>query len=297
MCAGLPAGFSVPLSNGLPRIVGATVTLGGGGGAIKPESGETLTYGFVFTPDFMRGLSVIVDRYEISLDGAISTISPFNRMQACYLVIQDLSNKICQGITRDPVTGQIIRFEGRDENIALVETSGWDISIYYRARMPRGLPGDRFEFSYLAGITDRFLRQDFATAPIIDCAGYYGSAGSCTDSGLGNRGVPEYRHTISGAWTGGSLTLRGAWRLQGAVDMFPAAPFNTYRLQHIDTWDYFDAGFTYRIAEGISVGGTVTNLFDKEPPIMGSAQRDANTQPSQYDVQGRRYGLSFSWRM
>jgi iron complex outermembrane recepter protein len=296
MCAGLPSGFTVPLTNNLPRIVGATVTVGGGGGAIKPESGETFTVGFVFNPSFIPGLSVIVDRYEITLDGAISTISPLDRMRACYLVLQDLSNKICQGITRDPVTGQITRFEGRDENIALVQTSGWDISVYYRAALPAGVPGDRVELSYLAGITDEFIRQDYASAPRINCAGFYGSSGSCTDSGLGNRGVPEYRHTVNAAWTAGDLTLRGSWRLQGEVDMFPGAPFNTFQVQHIDTWDYFDIGFGYRIGDNLSISGTITNVFDKLPPILGSAQRDANTQPSQYDIVGRRFGISFSWR-
>jgi hypothetical protein len=33
-------------------------------------------------------------------------------------------------------------------------------------------------------------------------------------------------------------------------------------------------------------------LLDKQPPIVGTQQADANTFPASYDVIGRRFGFS-----
>ena len=46
---------------------------------------------------------------------------------------------------------------------------------------------------------------------------------------------------------------------------------------------------------GLTVRGGVENLTDADPPLIPT-QVAANTDPSQYDVLGRRYYLSFSYR-
>jgi iron complex outermembrane recepter protein len=285
----------------LPLIDGA-VAVQGGGEAIRPESGDTYTYGFVYQPQWLRGLSLIVDYYHIQIDDAIGTITPVQLMESCYLVLQDASSALCQKIQRNPA-GQVIRFDQRDTNLTLLKTAGWDFSVGYNARMPVGLPGDRINILFTGGTVDTFVRLLFPSDNLFDCAGKFGG-GACSDAGTGIRAIPQYRHNLNVAWTNDDLTLRFGWRLTGQVDaLIPATPVPTWRnvavntnaVQHIDTQDYLDLGFSYRVTENLRIGGSVTNLFDVEPPLLGSAQSDANTLPGQYDIIGRRFGLNFTW--
>jgi outer membrane receptor protein involved in Fe transport len=198
-----------------------------------------------------------------------------------------------------------VRFDQRDTNLTLLKTSGVDFSIYYNAKLPKALPGDRINITFQGGTVDSFVRLLFPSDNLFDCAGDFGG-GACSDAGTGIRAIPAFRSNLAVAWMDGPLTIRGAWRYQGQVDaLIKRVPepqwrnvaANTNNVQHIDAWDYFDLGFSYKINDNLRIGGTVSNLFDKEPPILGSAQQDANTLPNQYDIIGRRYAINLVWRM
>ena len=296
-------GYIPVVGTGLPLIDNA-VAVQGGGEAIKPESGETYTYGFVLTPQFVPGLSIVVDYYNIQIDDAIGSITPIQLMDSCYLVLQDPNSALCRKITRDS-NGRVVKFDQRDTNLTLLKTSGIDFSIYYNAKLPEALPGDRINISFQGGTVDSFVRLLFPADNLFDCAGDFGG-GACSDAGTGIRAIPAFRSNLAVAWTDGPLTIRGAWRYQGQVDaLIKRVPEPQWRnvapnlnaVQHIDAWDYFDLGFSYRINDNLRIGGTVINVFDKDPPILGSAQQDANTLPNQYDIIGRRYAINLVWKM
>jgi iron complex outermembrane recepter protein len=294
---------SVTLVNGVPLIDNA-VAIQGGGEAIKPESGTTFTYGMVFTPQFLPGFSAIVDYYQIQIDDAIGTITPIQLMDSCYLVLQDANNSLCKKITRN-AAGAVVQYDQRDTNLTLLKTSGIDFSILYSAAMPAALPGDRINISYNGGIVDSFVRLLFPADNIFDCAGKFGG-GACSDAGTGIRAIPEFRSSLNVSWIDGPLTVRGAWRYTGQVDALigrvPQAQWknvaaNLNEVQHIDAWDYFDLGASYTVNSNLRISGTINNVFDKLPPILRSAQQDANTLPNQYDIVGRRYGINIVWKM
>ena len=46
------------------------------------------------------------------------------------------------------------------------------------------------------------------------------------------------------------------------------------------------------MTESLSINAGVNNLFDKKPPVIGSAAEQANTLPSFYDVLGRDFFVS-----
>ena len=68
-----------------------------------------------------------------------------------------------------------------------------------------------------------------------------------------------------------------------------------FRIPH---YDYFDLGASYDVSagflDGLQVRVGVENLTDEDPPIFPSYTQ-ANTDPSQYDVLGRRYYLSLRY--
>jgi iron complex outermembrane recepter protein len=305
LCSALGAAApgAVPLVNGVPLIDNA-VAIQGGGDAIKPESGDTFTYGAVWTPTFLPGFSAIVDYYQIQIDDAIGTINPIQLMDSCYLVIQDANSPLCKKIKRN-AAGLVVEFDQRDTNLTLLKTSGIDFSMLYSRTMPEGLPGDRINIAFNGGIVNSFVRKLFPADNIFDCAGKFGG-GACSDAGTGIRAIPEFRSSFNVAWTDGPLTLRGAWRYTGEVDALigrnpdPSlknVAGNPNFVQHIDAWDYFDLGATYNVNDNLRISGTINNVFDKLPPILGSAQQDANTLPNQYDIVGRRYGINILWKL
>jgi iron complex outermembrane recepter protein len=272
----------------------------GGDPNMQPETGETVTYGFVYTPKFIEGLSMVVDYYKISIDNAISGISADDRLTICYRETRDINSPVCQSIRRDPTTKLITEILTADTNIASLSTSGTDFSIYYNAKLPSALPGDRINISFTGTMLESFQRKadPRPTTLVFDCAGRFGGAalgsGACTDSGLGTRAQPDFRSTLNVAWSAKKLTIRGAWRYFGETDILIP---NANLVQHISPWDYFDLGASYRINDNLRVSGSITNVFDKLPPVLGSNQSDANTLPNQYDIIGRRYGINLVWKM
>jgi iron complex outermembrane recepter protein len=304
--SGAPAPGYIQTVGGAAPLIDGAIRVFGGDLNIKPESGETFTYGFVLTPQSIPGLSVLVDYYEIQLDDAIGSISATQLMDSCYLVLQDANSNICRKITRDPTTGRITRFDTRDANLTLLKTAGTDITISYSAKIPEGLLGDRVSIMFNGGRVNTFQRQLFPSDNLFDCAGKFGG-GVCTDAGTGIRAIPSFRSSLNVGWTSGPLTLRGTWRYSGEVDALlgrnPPPGWigtwvpNTNSVQHIDSWDYFDLGATYVVSDRLRISGTVNNVFDKLPPILGSAQSDANTLPNQYDIVGRRFGINILWKL
>jgi iron complex outermembrane recepter protein len=295
---------TVPLIGGLP-LIDNSVQVQGGGEAIKPESGDTFTYGAVWTPTFLPGFSALVDYYEIQIDDAIGGITPIQLMDSCYLVIQDANSPFCTKITRN-AAGFVTEFNTRDSNLTLLRTTGIDFTMQYSARLPAALPGDRITIAYNGGIVNSFERLLFPSDNQFNCAGKFGG-GACSDAGTGIRAIPEFRSNLNVSWVNGPLTVRGAWRYTGQTDALigrnPPPGWkgvwtpNNNLVQHIDAYDYFDLGASYTINDNLRISGTINNLFDKLPPILGSAQQDANTLPNQYDIIGRRYGINIVWKM
>jgi iron complex outermembrane recepter protein len=301
---GAAAPGAVPLVGGLPLIDGA-VAVQGGGEAIKPESGETFTYGAVWTPTFLPGFSALVDYYQIQIDDAIGSPTPQQLMDSCYLVSQDANSALCRKITRN-AAGLVVKFDQRDTNLTLLKTSGIDFTAQYSAAMPAGLPGDRILIALNGGVVNSFIRLLFPADNVFDCAGYFGG-GACSDAGTGIRAIPSFRSNLNVAWTDGPLTIRSSWRYTGETNALigknPPPGWkgvwtpNNNLVQQIDAWDYFDLGATYNVNNNLRISGTINNIFDKLPPILGSAQQDANTLPNQYDIVGRRYGINIVWKM
>jgi outer membrane receptor protein involved in Fe transport len=58
----------------------------------------------------------------------------------------------------------------------------------------------------------------------------------------------------------------------------------------------FDLAFSLDATDQVSFSFGVNNLFDKKPQLIGDNQEQANTYPSVYDVLGRDYFVSASFR-
>jgi iron complex outermembrane recepter protein len=120
-----------------------------------------------------------------------------------------------------------------------------------------------------------------------------GTAGR--DASLLGRSLPEWKWSFSLRYAWQAMTLDARWRYIGGMKAADTATEPEFRIPH---YDYFDLGASYDVPagflDGLQLRVGVENMTDEDPPIFPSYTQ-ANTDPSQYDVLGRRYYLSLRY--
>jgi len=133
-----------------------------------------------------------------------------------------------------------------------------------------------------------------------ECAGAYGN--TCGEP------TPEFKWTSRASFIDGPLTTSIRWRHLSGVD-------DDDGVGQVDAYDLIDLTFAVDVSERFTVNAGVTNLFDTLPStptfdangvvnnnaqlnslLLGDSQEQANTFPSTYDVLGRRYFVSASFK-
>ncbi|WP_419814297.1 TonB-dependent receptor domain-containing protein [Glacieibacterium sp.] len=72
----------------------------GGNPQLRNEISNTLTYGFVYQPNYIPGLTISADRIEVKLTGALSDFGVNDFLAACYDNVNQPAD-ICSTFTRD----------------------------------------------------------------------------------------------------------------------------------------------------------------------------------------------------
>ncbi len=296
IATGVPANLvfdpSIQSSAFLDQVVGGNPNL-------SPETSETTTIGAVYTPHYVPGLALSVDYYRISLSNAIAPLGGGglqNVLNLCYDTLQNASSVYCQAVHRDPTTGQIVGpnyVTTTNANIGGILTSGFDIEGHYGFATDWGLMGSsRWDLSEDWTYVHEFTLTPVQALPNIKdyCVGAFG--GTC------GQPIPQWKGTSRVTWKTGPLTLSLRARYIGKVTvdsyLVPlrqgATPpaLGTLTNPIIGAQTYIDLTASYDLTSKVVLTAGVRNLFDKNPPILGSSQLPAdNTIPSTYDVEGR----------
>jgi outer membrane receptor protein involved in Fe transport len=269
----------------------------GGNPNVGPEKSDTTTFGLVLQPRFLPGLALSVDYFKINLDGAIAPLGGgiANTLSLCYNTIQDANSVFCKAITRDTLTGQIAApgyVTTTNGNTGGLKTSGVDFDASYRFNLAWGPFGEsRFDIGTNVTYTDEFTATPVQALPATKnyCVGSFGP--TC------GQPIPEWKGTTRITWRSGPATLSLRHRYIGEVTVdtyllpkrlgatFPDKATLTKPV--IKAQSYFDLTGAYDVTEDISVTAGVRNLFDKNPPIVGSSAPSNNTFSATYDVEGR----------
>ena len=197
LAAGVPAGGAIQIgvkpgfiAQGNPNLV--------------PETSVSRTLGIVWSPDFAPGLSVKADYYKIDLKNAITTLSPQDVLNACYL---GGNQTFCDAIQRTPSTGIIFRAVNSVQNIARIATSGIDYGVSYR--LPTSAIG-----TFEVALNGTHIRDYTQTTP-----NFNGSGGVSTQQYVGieqggitfPQGMPANKVNINVDWH------RGNWSADYSV--------------------------------------------------------------------------------
>ncbi len=259
----------------------------GGNPNIMPETGNTKTFGFVLTPNAIKKLSVTVDYYDITITNAVGQIQPIDALTSCYITNPTANNPLCAAVTRDPTTGRIKDAYPIDRNLSLISQNGFDVGIAYSMPVPHWLPGNNLSFAYQGNIVNSYKIQRNEVLPIVECKGTYGSACSSDSTTLVQ---PAYRHLASVGWTMDAASAQVSWQRIGKVRDSSLGSTDV-----IKPVDYIDLNTSYELNDRVKISARIQNLLDKDPPYARKAG-SYNTYPDTYDVLGRTFGVSVTYR-
>ena len=293
---------------------------GGGNPNLKAEVAKTYTFGGVFQPSFVPGLSVTADYYHIAVSGAITTPTTGDVISACFgnITAASATSVACTSIIRDPLTGT---FNGSAatvpglplplSNLGRILTDGIDLTANYRRDIGFGVLNVGFDGNW----THRSLFQATPSSVNRECVGHYSV--NCSLSGSIQ---PKFSWSQRTTLTIGDFDLSLLWRhinkesaestvtVAGVTTQVfgkNAGFFNGNATQDgfstIPSFNYFDFTARANVSDHLTLTATVDNLFDKQPPIVGQgigtqSFNSGNTYPSTYDVLGRRYLVGASIR-
>jgi iron complex outermembrane recepter protein len=301
-------------------IAGQANATGGGNLNLSPEESESWTVGLVFQPDFIPGLSLTIDYYNIVVTDAITSPTPGDAITACFGDADAQGNynpsaaaatdPACTAIRRDPQTGGLNGDPATTRglflatsNLGRLETSGVDFTFNYSRDL--GFAG--LALSGVLNWTDESIFEAVEGVSLSrDCTGLYSAnCGSIQ---------PEWQWSVRSTLTfADRLDVSLLWRHIEAVEyeffnngipgdnafsgVIPSLGGRTFDFNQIEAYDYFDLGLRFTVNDNLTFSLLAQNIFDRDPPVVGNdigstSFNSGNTYPSTYDALGRRYSVS-----
>ncbi|UAJ12343.1 TonB-dependent receptor domain-containing protein [Glacieibacterium megasporae] len=270
---------------------GANVTVPvqtGGNSLLRPETARTWSVGTVLSP--VHGLNLSIDYYNLTVSGAISSLSSGQILANCYGGIANpgfaASNAFCQRIVRDANSGQISLLTSGVFNFNKFDVAGIDFQLDYRFDL------DQVGLSHSSGALQvgsiaTYLSKYTVTPADGTAPTRY--AGAISDTFVTSDGENLYSHP---RWKANSyLTYQNGpfvgtvrWRYIGPMANLdsPAQP--------VPSISYFDADVHYTINKTLTLSAGIVNIGDRQPPFISTLE--LRTDAATYDVIGRTFFLS-----
>jgi outer membrane receptor protein involved in Fe transport len=264
--------------------------LAGGNPDLTEETADTFTAGITFqspsSNPWLSAFQLSVDYYSIEIEDFVTSVPARTFIARCYDPAYnptfDPTNTFCSFFTRRAEDGNIIDALEVNANVGAIETAGIDVQVDWAADMGPG----RFSVNWIMTFLDKWEIQEIPGDPFTPLEGTVGYFGAGDN-------FPEEKSTMNLAYKMGGWGLSAQWRYIGKVDDISVPEFE------LDSQNYFDLTASYAFDEGLLDGATlrvgVINVGDEDPILYPSAQQ-ANTDPTTYDVLGRRYFLNVNYK-
>lgn len=284
---GVPAG-------GAPQQTSQVRQLLGGNPFLQPESGDTKTLGFVYTPDFVDGFDMSVDWWKITLEDVLSSVAANTIVRNC---IREGDATACSFIERTN-TGEIQTIRRSSFNLASIEIEGIDASFNYRlATDSYGTFGFNLNTTY--------------TTSAKTTLGALSEAQSVVGQAEGAFGGPTWRLRSTAAVTWRMNDIDVNWSMRHTSSLTEScvigeinagvcnnvvlndagAPVAADSFNRIGSVVYHDLSAGYALPWNATVRVGTRNLFRKDPPFSLSAF--ANSFLQNYDIPGGTYFVTY----
>lgn len=252
----------------------------GGNPDLGPESGETYTAGAVFTPTFVRNLTLTVDWWKIELDDALNVIDTGVILQQC--LDAGGVGGVCDLIERDSPTnpGEISLVLSNIQNIGSEDGEGIDASFDYSYNT------GEFGLFSVSGSWTHLLERRRSNFP-GDSTVLEGQFDADGDAGF-----PENKFNGFVSWQYGDFTVDYTAQYVGGYD---ANLLFFGGKQSVPDQLYHDIRFGWASPWNTDVAFGVNNVTDNNPPFIDAAF-NANVDEANHRVFGRVFSLSLSTR-
>lgn len=252
------------------------------------ESADSWTAGVVWTPEFIKGLSLAIDYNVIELSDQILALSSLDVLTACYddanfnLADPANGNSYCSLLTRragpynaatNPTAGQFDPFRLAYVNGEFINFSAWTGELAYRWDA-----GNAGVFNFAANAIVR-TRHEVKNTPV-----------SVVDNLVGELSFPKQQYRVTAAWAKGDFGLHAGMRYTSSVMFDDTETVESRAPLTVPSYRLYNAGVSYRLGDYGLLRFNVDNLTDQEPE--GVAMSGVNGV-GDYDVLGRRYMLSY----
>ena len=228
-----------------------------------------------------------IDWYEIDLIGAVGQLGSQAIVDECW---DFPTSAACNLMKRESSDGRITIVENIFVNINAAKATGIDLETEYRADVGEGSLSWRF-------IATRLNENSITNlgAPKVDRAG-----------DIGTQELPEFKVTTNLTYNRGPFTafVQARFIDDSKLDARDTEGV-TISDNTVDSVLYTDARISYGrdLDNGArwEVFGSVTNLFDEDPPVVagfsGFTLQSSQANLSLHDVLGRRYTVGFRYQL
>ncbi len=257
-----------------------------GNPTLKPETSTSATAGIVFEPT--KEFSTSVDVYRIRWRNVVASPG-----------FQQIINASCpQGgpgcpsnafVVRDPTLNTVVTINSGYVNVNDRRTTGVDFDARYTLPTTEfGKITLRGNVSYVASLTENG----------VECVGHE----SCTYE------IPRVKARFVVDYDFGPLSVTGAYNYTHSYyeDLLVASYFsdaNDPRFQNgaypqrVPAYRTYDLTARYNLTKNLTLNGSIVNIFNKLPPYDPGINATNNFDASLYDVRGRIFRASLTYRM
>ena len=244
--------FSDPLSASF----GGTT---GGNASLEEETATTVTYGLVFQPSFLDGLTVTLDYWNIEIEDAIEAVEAQDIVDACVRGAT-LNDAFCSLFSRNPDSNSA-QFGGFNSlqqtpiNFASLESDGIDFVVGYDFMLG--------EHDFGASVAGTWVNELNRFSDPLDS--------SVVDEELGEIRRPELAGNIFLDWEWRGLKIQWQTQYQDEqlldfVEIDTAQTLYGDSVVQDEYWQH-DIAFRYALKDSMAVYGGVRNVTDEEPFI------------------------------
>jgi len=279
-CAGIPATYTQPNSQ-------IRITTGGNAN-LQAEEAESFTYGFVYSPEAVEGLSITFDVFDIEVDNAVSSVGAQTILNAC----AETGETLCSLITRGSGGNVVDLFNGQI-NLGGQTTSGFDYNVAYNFETEYGDFRVNWDGTY---IDERSL---IVVDPVSGTSETFNDAGQAGDRDV----VPRLRTNLSLTWNYDDWTANWLMRYIGNTtelcqidggeldqqlcsDPVDPAAEEGNSFNELEAMAYHDVSLGYAVNDNLRITVGVNNLFDTDPEVSYSTFANS-FDPSMYEIPGQ----------
>ncbi|HUO81528.1 MAG TPA: TonB-dependent receptor [Gammaproteobacteria bacterium] len=273
----------------------------GGNPALEPEESDSLSFGAVYSPEWVRNVNWIdsldleLTYYDHEIDGAITAVDAQGQLDSC---VMTLDPGFCNGINRN-ASGAIAGFSNRLTNIGGIETSGYDFVLTYRGpETGIGQFGLQWQTTYVHEYVEIILDP---TSP----SGF--SDDPLDGIERNDSAIPQIKSNASVSWNlgnwGAAYTARYIKDVEESCsDFLDGTPNsltnlglcsnpnmdNALSTNKLGSTVYHDVQVSFGPPQiqNLQLTLGILNLTDKDPPVCLSCSLNGY-DPSTYDIPGR----------